>query len=357
MRNLLIGAALAVAAAFGCASAASADNYPIKDATGATHSFCSRLVGGLQYPCHLLFGLNGSSPTPVRTDSFGNVGVNVNTVPLPPGASTEAKQTDTLTALGTMQATLAAGATAANQSAGNASLSLIAAATGAPADPAWSLTGDGTEIAIAKVLAAKAEATRVLLASGITVNLGTLGGGATAANQVAPQGACGSSTCVNFVWRHPTTGAAVDPDSPGGLLGRDGSTLASLTNPFPAQPVAATSGGATSYVFEVAASDNHQTVKNGAGQLYTLQAFSVHTAAQFIRLYDAGTGFNGCNSATGLIWQGLIPASATGAGFVAEFPVGRAFATGLSVCVTGAFGNTNTTAATASVASVNIGYK
>lgn len=123
--------------------------------------------------------------------------------------------------------------------------------------------------------------------------------------------------------------------------------------------VPATTGGASSYTFEVAASDNHQNIKNGAGTIYTLDGFSIATAAMFIRLYDAGTGFNGCNSATNLLWEGQIPGpGTTGGGFAKSWgDVGKAFTNGLSVCVTGAFGNTNTTSATASVASVNVGYK
>lgn len=113
---------------------------------------------------------------------------------------------------------------------------------------------------------------------------------------------------------------------------------------------------ASSYTFEVAASDNHQVVKNGAGTVWSLDSFSTHTAAMFIRLYDLGTGFNGCNSATGLLWEGNIPGAATGAGFVHPWPTGKAFTTGLAVCVTGAFGKTDTTSATASKASINIDF-
>jgi hypothetical protein len=166
-------------------------------------------------------------------------------------------------------------------------------------------------------------------------------------------------------------GGAVDWTAPVIIAGTDGATAASNSNAVPvgvqgtvtvtgtvnAVPAAATGQGADGYTFEVAASDNHQTIKNGAGTVYSIDAFSIHTAAMFIRLYDAGTGFNGCGSATGLMWEGNLPGAATGDGFIKTFPVGRKFTTGLSVCVTGAFGSTDTTAATATKASVNIGYK
>lgn len=120
----------------------------------------------------------------------------------------------------------------------------------------------------------------------------------------------------------------------------------------------ATSGGETNYNVEPGASDNHVNIKNGAGQVYSITAFSKHTAAQYIRLYNAASGFNGCNSATNLIWSGIIPGAATGAGFSGvTFPGGLAFGTGISICVTGAYGQTDTTSATASVMEVNVGYK
>lgn len=113
------------------------------------------------------------------------------------------------------------------------------------------------------------------------------------------------------------------------------------------------------YPFEVAASDNHQVIKNGAGKLSSFDAWSKHSVALYLRFYNAGTGFNGCNSATNLIWEGEIPANSTpanGAGLV-RAGINITFTTGLAVCVTGAYGNTDTTAATASVASVNVVYQ
>ena len=199
----------------------------------------------------------------------------------------------------------------------------------------------------------------------------------------------GISTLNSAQWIVPVkpgTTTEVDLSLPSALIGVDGATIATLANPVPTTAglvagtalvgkvgidqttpgttngvtvVPATTGGASSATFEVAASDNHQVIKNGAGTLYTMDGFSIHTAAMFIRLYDAGTGFNGCNSATGLLWEGQIPGpGTTGGGFTKSWgDVGKAFATGLAVCVTGAYGNTNTTSATASVASVNLGYK
>lgn len=119
-----------------------------------------------------------------------------------------------------------------------------------------------------------------------------------------------------------------------------------------------TVGGNSSYVVEPGASDNHVVIKAGAGTVYGIIATTKHTAAQYLRLYNATTGFNGCNSATNIQFEAIVPAASTGAGFVIPLPAGGiAFATGISICFTGAYGNTDTTSATASVSTVNVVYK
>lgn len=124
-----------------------------------------------------------------------------------------------------------------------------------------------------------------------------------------------------------------------------------------AQPTPVTTGGLSSYVVEPGASDNHNNIKNGAGQVYSIAVFNNSDTVNYIRLYNAATGFNGCNSATNLMWEGNIPASTSGAGFVYDLAQGLAFSTGISICVTSGYGQTNTTAATASAMSVNVLYK
>lgn len=100
MRNRLLGAALlgfvAIAAA---ASPAAADNYPVRDGAGVPQTFCSRLISAVQWPCHLMFGLNGSTPTAVTIDGSGNLDVNVQVSALPSGAATAANQASANTKL------------------------------------------------------------------------------------------------------------------------------------------------------------------------------------------------------------------------------------------------------------------
>ena len=121
--------------------------------------------------------------------------------------------------------------------------------------------------------------------------------------------------------------------------------------------VPATSGGLTWFLLQPAASDNHANIKNGAGQVYHIAVTNNSATMNYLRLYNAATGFNGCNSATNLVLQMLIPAATGGAGIIEDIGMGIPFSTGISICVTSGYGTTDTTNATASAMSVNIGYK
>lgn len=136
----------------------------------------------------------------------------------------------------------------------------------------------------------------------------------------------------------------------------NGSTL-SATNPSFAAPIPTTSGGLSVYNVQPTASDNHAVIKAGAGQVYKVDAFNNSAVVNYIRLYNATTGFNGCNSATNIVWQGIIPASTSGAGLSSSWDLGIAFTTGISICVTSGYAQTDTTNATASALIVNVGFK
>lgn len=120
-----------------------------------------------------------------------------------------------------------------------------------------------------------------------------------------------------------------------------------------AVPTSGTTGGATASFLQPTASDNHANIKNGAGTLYGAVGFNNSVTINYLRYYNAGTGFNGCNSATNLIAQFQIPPSG---GYSIQVPVGIAFTTGLSICVTSGYATTDTTNATASAMSVTTLY-
>lgn len=124
-----------------------------------------------------------------------------------------------------------------------------------------------------------------------------------------------------------------------------------------ASPVSATTGGASSFYVQPTASDNHAVIKNGAGTAYSIHFTNNSATKNYMRLYDAGTGFNGCNSATGIIFGVEIPPTDSGISVSLGGSVGLLFATGLSICVTSGYGSTDTTNATATAMMGNVLYK
>lgn len=138
-------------------------------------------------------------------------------------------------------------------------------------------------------------------------------------------------------------------------------TIASDTtansNPYLVQPVGGTANGLTTFFLQPAASDNHTNIKNGAGTLYHVAVTNNSSTINYLRFYNAATGFNGCNSATGLVYQLAIPGNTGATGFVQDIALGLVFSTGISICVTSAYATTDTTNATASAMSLLVGYK
>lgn len=123
------------------------------------------------------------------------------------------------------------------------------------------------------------------------------------------------------------------------------------------QTIPGTTGGLSWYFVQPAASDNHVVIKAGAGMVFNIHATNISATVNYIRLYNATTGFNGCNSATNIVGQWAIPASTSVGGIALSIPQGIAFSTGISICVTSGYATTDTTNATASSMSVNVGYK
>lgn len=139
--------------------------------------------------------------------------------------------------------------------------------------------------------------------------------------------------------------------------GQAGWVQCSATGSLAVTSAPATDGGLSNYFVQPTASTNAANIKNGAGQVYKVTVTNNSATVNYLRLYNAGTGFNGCNSATNLAYQVAIPGSTSGAGIVDSWVNGLAFATGISICVTSGYATNDTTNATASAMSVNIGYK
>lgn len=172
-------------------------------------------------------------------------------------------------------------------------------------------------------------------------------GAATAANQ----------TTANTSLATIATNSASAIPAGTNVIGKVGidQTTPGTTNAV--QQVPGTSGGLTVTTFEPGASDNHTNLKNGAGQVYSITAFNNSATINYLRLYNAASGFNGCNSATNLVAVYQIPGNTSGAGFILYNGIGIPFSTGISYCVVSAYGQSTTTSATASAIDINIGYK
>lgn len=156
----------------------------------------------------------------------------------------------------------------------------------------------------------------------------------------------------NLSWAGTTLGAPSNYGTSPGAVAVPG------VNAFVTNFGAVTSGGSTPYTpFVPTASDNHQVAKNGAGTSYSVTVSNNSATKNYLRLYDAGTGFNGCNSATGVIFAMEIPPTDSGFTVLTGGVNGLSFSTGLSLCVTSGFGLTDTTNATATAMYVNVAYK
>jgi hypothetical protein len=108
--------------------------------------------------------------------------------------------------------------------------------------------------------------------------------------------------------------------------------------------------------FQPTASDNHTNIKNAAGVVHWVLAENNSSTVNYLRFYDAGSSFNGCGSATGLVNQIMIPAQTTVGGINIVLGTGLPFATGISYCVTSGYATTDTNNATASAMAITIGY-
>lgn len=117
-----------------------------------------------------------------------------------------------------------------------------------------------------------------------------------------------------------------------------------------------TAGGASNYTALSTAAVLAAEIKGSAGQVYDIECFNDGANEVFMRLYNQ-TGAPATTDTANIVWRGMIPGNAAGAGFTVTFPKGRAFATGIGIRVTGAVADNDATALTANEVMVNIGYK
>lgn len=95
-------------------------------------------------------------------------------------------------------------------------------------------------------------------------------------------------------------------------------------------------------------------VKATAGVLYTLEAFNNSATIAYVKLYDAASAT--CGSGIPII-RYMIPANATGAGYISPNVNGTSFSTGITMCITTGIADADTGAPGATTYLVNVHYK
>jgi hypothetical protein len=234
--------------------------------------------------------------------------------------------------------------------------------------------GNGTSAAAARVTLSNDSTGQVTLASGaaVTANAGTnlnTSALATAVNitgsQVAIGGASNPTNATVVACSFNSSVPTLTSGQSSGLqCNSSGELIVGNTNPNgPAAPSASSPvtlpTSNNNFVLEPTASDNHQTIVNGSGHVVQgLHVYNNSATVNYGRLYNAGTGFNGCNSATGLVYEFQIPASTAVGGIGIAIPQGLdVFSNGISICVTSTYGQTSTANATPSAISFNLLYR
>lgn len=117
----------------------------------------------------------------------------------------------------------------------------------------------------------------------------------------------------------------------------------------------AAAGGGSSYSALSTAAVLAAQVKGSAGKVFSLQVFNLNAAARYVRLYDQ-TGAPASTDGANIVWRGIIPGNTAGAGFVAQFPKGKQFATGIGIRASAAVADNDTTVLAANELTFNVDY-
>lgn len=115
-----------------------------------------------------------------------------------------------------------------------------------------------------------------------------------------------------------------------------------------------TSGGCSMSRTLSAASTNATNVKASAGQVYGMILTNVNAAARFLKMYNSASAPTAGSGTPVMTIQ--IPGNTAGAGLVLDFPMGLAFSSGIGFTITGAVGDSDTTAVAANEIILNLFY-
>lgn len=123
-----------------------------------------------------------------------------------------------------------------------------------------------------------------------------------------------------------------------------------------AAPTASSSGGAAVSSKQVANNTTSVAIDASPGTLYQVSVWNNSATIAYLKLYNTAQGSVTCGSGTP-VQRILIPANTAGAGAVISYPVGIAYGTAITSCVTTGFADADATAPAASTYIVEFIYK
>ena len=145
---------------------------------------------------------------------------------------------------------------------------------------------------------------------------------------------------------------------PGYMVPCDGTNAIALVNnaQLPVAAQAATTGGATPYLYHAAAGSNQDStvVKASAGTLYSLTVLSTITSVRYVKFYDKSTGPTSADTPVHVV---AVPATAGLSVSLHLPPCGAAFANGIAFRITTGVADSNASAATADDCLISLTYK
>lgn len=122
------------------------------------------------------------------------------------------------------------------------------------------------------------------------------------------------------------------------------------------QSIGAATGGISVSSKQVPNNTTSVAIDASAGTLYGVTVFNNSATIAYLKLYNTAQGSVTCGTPTP-VQRILIPANTSGAGAVIPFPVGIAYGTALTACVTTGFADNDTTAPAANAYITEFYYK
>lgn len=121
--------------------------------------------------------------------------------------------------------------------------------------------------------------------------------------------------------------------------------IASNQSAIPVNPAAAATGGATNlHFFSVTGAPAAVAIKASAGTLYGVQAVNTGAAPVYLKLYNVAAASVTVGTTVPLVTIPVPTLATTGAGIVANFPVGIVFGTAMSYTFTNVAADNDATA-------------